>query len=292
MHNQIETYSIDDKNSSREFILKDMRMIYDLTNGEPDKPHRHDYFTMMIVEEATGTHAIDFYEYEMFGHSLFFIYPGQVHQVILSTPPKGWVINFTRHFLIKNNIPDQMVNDVYLFNKYGEAPPLSINQQQWQQYIDLIRQIEQYSNLNLSYKDDALGAFLKLLLIQSNNHCSLHQETNPQNIETGNQLLRKYKHLIDKHYKEYHKVSDYAEMLAITSDYLNRSIKSITGKSAKEFITERIIVEAKRVLLFTEQTNKELAYDLGFEEQAHFSNFFKKLNGVSPNDFRNSARSL
>ncbi len=291
MHTEIKTYSLTNQGGEHvEFIIKNVGDIYESMNGEPDHPHRHDYFTLLLIENAKGRHIIDFKEFELSGHSVSFIYPGQVHQVIATEKPVGWVINFSRLFLIKNNIPDQMINDVYLYNKFGETPPLSINEDQWKVYLDIIRQILQYSNLQIIYKYEALGVFLKLLLIQSNNHCSLQKDKDLQSIEVGNQLVRNYKKLIEKHYKEYHKVSDYADILSVTSDYLNKSVKSFTGKSAKEYITDRILLEAKRILLFTEQTNKELAYDLGFEEPSHFSNFFKKSNGVSPIDFRNSAR--
>jgi len=291
MLDEINTYDlITGTGTSTDFILKSMADLYELSGGSPDRPHRHNYFTILLVKEGKGKHIIDFKEYELSGNSLHFIHPGQVHQVIAAEKPEGWVINFTRLFLIRNQIPDQMIEDVYLFNKHSESPPLPIPAGQFDQYLDIIRQIRHYDGIDIAYKKEAQGALLKLLLIQSNNHCTLHKNENPQTIETGNQLVRRFKELIDKHYQEYHKVSDYAEMLAVTSDYLNKLVKTLTGKSAKEYILDRILIEAKRVLLFTELTNKELSYNLGFEEPAHFSNFFKRYSGTSPLDFRNSAR--
>ncbi len=291
MHGEIKTYELTDKGGQQAgFILKDMGRVYDDSGGEPDRPHRHDYFTILLVEEARGKHVIDFREYDFFPHSLHFIHPGQVHQVITTARPVGWIINFSRLFLVQNGIADQIIDDVYLFKKHGESPPLPVPDGQFNVYLDIVKQIQHYDNLQLAYKAEALGALLKLLLIQSNNHCTLNKEKDLQSIEAGNHLVRKFKQLIEIHFKEFHKVSDYADMLSVTSDYLNKSVKSLTGKSAKEYILGRIILEAKRVLLFTEQTNKELAYNLGFEEPAHFSNFFKRYSGISPIDFRNSTR--
>ncbi len=291
MHNKIATYELTDTTGKpTDFILKDMAALYEAANGEQDRPHRHDYFTIILIEKAKGTHIIDFKAYELFDHSLFFIYPGQVHQFMATEKPSGWVINFSKLFLIQSNIPDQMINDVYLFNKHGETPPLPIREQDFQNYKDIVRQIEQYRDLKLDYKNEAMGALLKLILIHSNTHCPLSKTKDLQSIEAGNQLVRNFKQLIDIHFRELHKVSDYAEKLAVTSDYLNKSVKTLTGKSAKEYILDRILLEAKRVLLFTELSNKELAFQLGFEEPAHFSNFFKKYNGISPIDFRNAAR--
>jgi AraC-like DNA-binding protein len=78
--------------------------------------------------------------------------------------------------------------------------------------------------------------------------------------------------------------------LNVTADYLNKTVKNITGKSAKEHIQTKIIIEAKRSLLFSEISSKELAYELGFEESAHFNNFFKKITGQTPSEFRVLAR--
>ncbi|MFB6319567.1 helix-turn-helix domain-containing protein [Saccharicrinis sp. FJH54] len=290
-HTEIKTYALTGQNDDPvEFILKDVAALYDEMEGRPDKPHRHDYYTIILLEKAKGRHNIDFRTYELFDHSLFFVYPGQVHQVIASERPTGWVLNFSKLFLVKNHIPDKMVDDVYLFNEHGETPPLPLNAEQFDYFKTLVSHISDYTQQQIEYKSDALGALLKLLLIQSNNHCSLQKTDDLQSLETGNQLVRNFKQLIEKHFRVSHKVSDYAGMLSVTSDYLNKSVKTLTGKSAKEYILHRIILEAKRSLLFTELSNKELAYFLGFEEPAHFSNFFKRYSGLSPLDFRNSAR--
>ncbi len=83
-------------------------------------------------------------------------------------------------------------------------------------------------------------------------------------------------------YSEWHLTTDYATELNVTPDYLNRVIKSLTGKTAKEFIQARIITEAKRLLYFSEMSAKEIGYNLGFSEPANFSAFFKKNTGFSP----------
>jgi AraC-like DNA-binding protein len=77
--------------------------------------------------------------------------------------------------------------------------------------------------------------------------------------------------------------------MAVTSDYLNKTVKNLTGKSAKDHIQSKLITEAKRALLFSNITNKELAYELGFEESSHFNNFFKKMTGQTPTEFRSTS---
>ena len=199
-------------------------------------------------------------------------------------------MKFTDEFLIANSISDKLINGIYLFNEFGQSPPLSINEAQMSVYLNIISQIDYFSESLESYTQEAIGALMKLFFIQSNNHCSLQKSNNPQLMETTNQLLLLFKQLLNKHYTSMHMVSDYASKLNVTADYLNKTVKSITGKSAKDHIQSKIIIEAKRSLLFSDISSKELAYELGFEESAHFNNFFKKITAQTPSEFRVLAR--
>jgi len=291
IHKDIKTYNFaDSAGNDSMFALKRVEDAYISSNGEPDSPHRHDYYTIVFFEKGEGTHIIDFTEYTIEDNTIYFILPGQMHQVKLTAQPKGWTMIFTEEFLVANAIPDKLVNDIYLFNDYGQSPPLSINDKQLPVYLNILSQIELFSTSLESYTLEAVGSLVKLFLIQSNNHCSLHKLNNPQFLETTNHLLRSFKRLLNKHYATLHMVSDYADKLSVTADYLNKTVKSITGKSAKDHIQSKLITEAKRSLLFSSMSNKELSYELGFDESAHFNNFFKKTTGLTPTEFRVSAR--
>jgi AraC family transcriptional regulator, transcriptional activator of pobA len=291
LQKDIKTHSITDSSVDNvTFTLKRMEDVYRKTNGAPDIPHRHDYYTIIFIERGQGTHFIDFTEYEIADRSIFFIMPGQMHQVILSSEPTGWIITFTEEFLIANSIPDKMINDIYLFNDYGQSPPLPINENDMPVYKNLILQMAHFEKSLETYTQEAVGSLVKVFLIQGNNHCSLRKSNNPQLVETSNHILRTFKQLLNKKYATDHMVSNYADELAVTSDYLNKTVKNLTGKSAKDHIQSKLITEAKRSLLFSNISNKELAYELGFEESAHFNNFFKKATGQTPSEFRVLAR--
>lgn len=290
-HSEIKTYSFNESaGNDKLFAMKRMEDIYINGNGESDSPHRHNFYTIIFIEKGEGVHFVDFTEYQVEDNTIYFILPGQMHQLKLSAVPKGWVMIFTDEFLIANSIPDKLINDIYLFNDYGQSPPLQIKAEQMPVYLNIVEQIQHFSNSIDHYTVEALGSLVKLFLIQSNNHCSLYKQNNPQFIETSNHLLRSFKQLLNKNYISDHMVSDYSDKLAVTADYLNKTVKSITGKSAKEHIQTKLIIEAKRQLLFTNLTSKELSYELGFDESAHFNNFFKKFTGFTPNEFRSSIR--
>ncbi|MBR8535518.1 helix-turn-helix domain-containing protein [Carboxylicivirga sediminis] len=294
MHNEIKTYDLTQTDgASIDFIIKSTADIFEQLQGHPemqDHPHRHNYFTIILVEDNPGgVHIIDFKEYPLNGPSIHFVYPGQVHQFLSETSPKGYVLNFSRTFLMKNGIPDELIDRVYLYNTFGDSPPMPVNQEQLTVFSDIIRQMQQYQQGENYFRYEALGALLKLFIINISGACSL-SKLNTEYDTGSNRLIRDFKKLIESNYQQSHKVQDYAEQLAVSADYLNRYVKSKTGKSAKEYIQDKLMIEAKRLLLFTELSGKELAYELGFEEPSHFNAFFKKVSGFSPIAFRQEVR--
>src|SRR5690606_3884741 len=102
-----------------------------------------------------------------------------------------------------------------------------------------------------------------------------------------NSLYKKFKQLVDQYALKEVKVSDYAKRLFVSAGHLNDVIKEITGKNAKTIINEQRILEAKRLLFWTNTPIREVAYKTGFEDPAYFTRFFKKYTGILPTDFRN-----
>ncbi|MBN2615128.1 MAG: helix-turn-helix domain-containing protein [Bacteroidales bacterium] len=267
------------------FRISRMEDLWDERNGKPDVPHRHDYYTLLLVQKANGKHFIDFNEYKLAPQQIFFVSPGQIHQVVEQEKSKGYVIVFSHHFLAENNIACNFINNLHLFNDYSNAPPLPLNDQELQKLSLFAEEILSLYHSNIQFKEQAIGSYLQLILIHSNNLCTLSLD-NTQNFEAGNTLLRNFKELVNQHFKTLHGSTPYAEQLNVTPDHLNRVVKSLSGKTAKDFIQSRIVIEAKRMLYFTELSLKEIAYQLGFSEPANFSAFFKKSTGKSPSVFR------
>ena len=103
---------------------------------------------------------------------------------------------------------------------------------------------------------------------------------------TENYIITEFKKQVNEFYKTEHSIIYYANQLHVTPDHLNRIIKSTIGKTAKEYIQSRIITEAKRLLYFSKLFNKEIGFELSFNEPANFSAFFKKRTGLSPSNFQ------
>ena len=105
-------------------------------------------------------------------------------------------------------------------------------------------------------------------------------------------ILRNFKQLVDEKFRRWHQVQYYASEINISPKHLSQTVKNVTGKVAKEYIKDRLILESKRMLFHTPLTIKEIAYDIGFKEPLNFSNFFKKQTGIAPSEFRSQRSGL
>lgn len=284
--NSVKIYQkVNAENSDLSFGISKMQDIYTKRNGKADEPHRHNYYTVLIIRHAKGEHKIDFNTYELAAQQIFFVAPGQVHQVIETEKSIGFSMVFSNLFLMENNIPISFIESLNLFQNYGQSPPLLPGKEQFKVIEGFAKSIFELFNSDANMKSFSIGSFLKLLLIECNNICAI----NPieSDIDTsGDNLIRNFKKAVERNFKKEHSTTFYANELFISPDHLNRTVKAKIGKTAKDYIQARIITEAKRLLYFTELSNKEIGYDLGFNEPANFSAFFKKNTEVSPSDFR------
>ncbi|WP_461533372.1 AraC family transcriptional regulator [Sinomicrobium sp.] len=267
------------------FCVQDIGEIYEKQDEKHSTAHRHDYYVVLLLLKGKGEHVIDFNRYPLSGRQVYFISPGQVHQIKDEEKPEGYMLSFSSRFMEENQIESCFIEDINLFNDYGESPPLPLNKDQEKLLESYCLQMRDWSDKPVKFQLQGLASLLKLFLISCNNVCSLHGD-NPQKLQGGSSLLRNYKQLVEEHFKEWHRVSQYANALNVTPDHLNRTVKGLIGKTAKEYLLTRIVIGARRMLYFSDSTQKEIAYALGFKEQSYFSNFFKKCTGKSPSDFR------
>jgi AraC-like DNA-binding protein len=284
--NTVKTYQkVNSEIDSISFGISKMEDIYTKRNGKVDEPHRHNYYTVLIINKAKGQHKIDFNTYELLNKQIFFVAPGQVHQVIEKEKSFGFSMVFSNQFLIENSIPLSFINSLNLFQNYGQSPPLAPSDKQFDNIEQFSNQIFKLFNSEAHMKLLSIGSFLKLLLIECNNICAINPIESDID-SSGDNLIRNFKKEVENNYKTEHSTTFYANQLHITPDHLNRTFKAKIGKTAKDYIQARIITEAKRLLYFTDFSNKEIAYELGFNEPANFSAFFKKHTQVSPLNFK------
>lgn len=286
--NAIKVYHLANEEFPKRFLnMERMEAIYDRAEGKTNEAHRHDFYTIVWIKEGEGRHLIDFNTYPIAGNMVFFISPGQVHQIDTPTKPEGCVITFSSDFLVKNDISPEFITNINLFHPYSESPPLVLTQPTSDKIKGIVDEMYGFFNGMDGYRYQAIGALMKLFLIHCNNICNIDRRDRANEVSP---ILFNFRQLVEAHFKQLHKVQDYAAFLFITPKHLNQVIKEAIGCTAKDYILDRISMEAKRMLLHSGNSVKQIAIELGFKEPLHFSAFFKKCTGQSPSDFRNGGQ--
>lgn len=240
------------------------------------KPHRHDYFSIYFLISGETIQFIDFHEYKVQANALIVMRPEQIHFHVKAKNAKLLLINFKEQFLIslqsRNNWHDIFASDVIELD--------SDIMHAFMSFINLM--IEEYDE-DLKNKEILAKLFSALL-----DKISLHLKRNDslEKKKKYNSIYKGFKQLITIHALEEVKVSDYAKRLFVSPGHLNDVVKEITGKNAKTLINEQRILEAKRLLFWTNTPIREVAYKTGFDDPAYFTRFFKKYTGLLPTDFQ------
>ena len=268
------------------FVIRSLEEIERELGTFVDDPHRHNFYSVIWSLTATGKHIIDFHDYPIEPRSIFFVSPWQVHQIITDPGAKGILILFTPEFLQKNSIREDFISNLKLFRDSEETPPLQVSEPASARLMTFTDAMYKAFESSDVLKFETIGAYLKLLLIECNGLCTLPSDTNTQSIEVGRSLVQRFKKLVEQHFTEWHQVQDYANELNITPGYLNEVISSAIHEPAKGYIRNRLILETKRLSVFTNKSIKEIGYDLGFDDPSHFSKFFKTFTRNSILEFR------
>lgn len=151
--------------------------------------------------------------------------------------------------------------------------------------------VEEFETVD-DIQEDMLRMLLKRLIIIVTRLARQQFLTNNELTDQKLDIIRQYNLLVENNYKTQHRVKFYADQLNRSPKTLANLFALYNNKSPLAIIQERVFLEAKRLLIYTDKSSKEIAYELGFEDAAYFSNFFKKMASQSPSEFRNSKTSL
>lgn len=271
----LHTFAQDDDSSIPFKVVKlETRSTYDTT-----VPHRHNYYEIFILFKGGGDHEIDFHTYDIKDNSLHFVSPGQVHMVRRELDTYGYVILFSREFYSPSE--NDRLFEMPFLNLNSPIPILNLSKDDMLLFEPIIRKIAEESNSNEVNKEEILRSYLHILLLLSGRY----YKGNGENILIP-AVVKEFRMQLEKHFIKYHMVKEYAQLLSISEKKLNDAIKKHTGQTAGEIITERIILEAKRLIKHSELSTKEIAHFLNYSDPAHFSKFFKSKTGLTPGEFK------
>jgi AraC family transcriptional activator of pobA len=241
--------------------------------------HRHDFFFILALQKGSGVHQIDFRSYDITDGSVFFMRPGQVHQLLLEKGTAGYLMEFNKEFcyqgsqrLRKAGSNNHYLPDAAAFEKL---------------YSILQSILEEYSLKQDGYHE-AIKANLDLLFISLGRLSEIVQSTAKDTDRYMQSRLQEFTELLELHITSIKQASQYAGLMSLSLYQLNNITKSSLGKTATEMITDHLILEAKRYLLATANQVKDIAWELGYEDTSYFIRLFKKHTGHAPEAFRNN----
>ena len=246
---------------------------------ETPVPHRHEYFEIFWVVSGEGRQSIDFNEYAMNRRQMFFITPGQVHDVH-ELPDRLFAISFNAEFINAQAQSQLPIDRLFLQNR-SKVPYVFIDSQGEKELSALIGILSRELDSPSADKDlqnTLLVSFLRYVMRYLDDNLSVSPQTDKRMVK----LLT----LIDDNFRERKDTGFYADQLSMTGKRLNELARQQFSKTVTQLLHDKVIVEARRELAFTAKTIKTIAYELGYKDTSYFCRFFKRLSDQSPQSFR------
>ena len=247
------------------------------------KPQQVDAYSIFWIKEGKGTYNIDFEQYSFDGNVLFFLSPGQVFSVDSEKVKEAYKLSFVRDFYCIQTHDKEVACNGILFNNVYETPFVSPCKKDIQK-LDFILEnlIEEFSQKETA-QYDMLQAYLKQFIILA---VRIKKENHVLKDDLESKLFKDFSLLVEMNFKKLHTVTDYANRLGVSPKSLTKSFQKSGLQTPSSFIKNRITTESKRQLIYSNNSVKQIAFDLGFNDPAYFSRFFTKSTSKSPLQFK------
>lgn len=256
-------------------------------NSHFDHLQRNNYYSLIWVKKGNGTVKADFSEYHFKENSLFAFTPYQPFLLHSEGPLEGTAILFHPDFYCIHIHQKEVACNGVLFNNIYQPPFTQVDDPSAETFNMLLERM-QHEMMNTALAQyELLISYLKIFLITASR---LSADQKPKSMPTTDAkepfILQALIETIEKEFKIKHSASEYASSLNISAKALAKITKVYFNKTLTHLIAERIIIEAKRELYLTNKTVKEIAHDLGYQDEHYFSRFFKNNTDISPQLYR------
>ena len=257
-----------------------------LTNSSHSKLYDANQFYRIVWCKNPGMEVtVDGITHRMQANELLFLTPINKLEKISENSNSSIAIVFNREFYCIQDHDHEVSCHGYLFFGSSGVTTIQLTNETQNSFALLFNVIlEELENID-PIQGEMLQVLLKRFLIKCTRLARTHLK-NPAINQDKLDIIRKFNVLVEMHFRQKHKVSDYAELLHKSPKTLSNHFGEYNDKTPLRVIRERIALEAKRLFLYTDKTAKEVAYEIGFEDTAHFSRFFRKMVGKSPSDFK------
>lgn len=250
-----------------------------------NKPHSHNFYLCVMFTEGTGVHEIDFNSYTINPGKVFFLKPGQTHFWKFETQPEGFIFFHSQEFY-EMTFLNHTLHSFPFYYSYQNPPLLQLSKKE-------LNKLEfKFHGIYEEYHQNNLLRNLKIINLINSIYIQLTRAyANDINTEifvslNYSKILENLEKLINTHFYTEKLPKFYAGQLNITTKHLNRVVSQTINKTTSQLISERILLEAKRLIVHSNDNLANIARTLEFSDYAYFSKFFKSKTGFTPMDFR------
>jgi AraC family transcriptional activator of pobA len=285
MKNDIPIYDIQNlKAYKHDGILVSRFGYYSKQHEHLHSAHRHSFFHLVFFTEGSGNQQIDFKEFAVKPGLIYFMIPGQVHSWNFETEPDGYIINFSADYLSSFLLKPDYLENFSFFNGQPDSQVIELPTEVQQTIISVFEDMLKEGSTEQPVNDDLVKTLLIRLFIEVARTNDALQKAHYNSY--NHTLLKNFRNLIEKNYAQLRLPKQYAALLYITPNHLNALCNDFLGISAGALIRDRVILEAKRLLINLDLRVSEIADKLNFDDQSYFIKFFKKYEGITPEKFR------
>jgi len=269
-------------NLSGSFSIRDIQELLE-EKDMVQELHRHDFYYILVLKKGSGSHEIDFKPFEVRNHTIFLMRPGQVHQLTLKAGSTGYLLQFKTDFFNTQNMLAQE-----LLRKVSHLNFCNLDSDGFTTLETILSSIlKEYTDKQEGYQE-VIKSNLSIFFIELVRHRQNKSIASKESNSYSQEQLEKFLYLLEVNITSTKQVSQYADMLHISTYQLNAITKTLLNKTPSELITEHIILESKRQLLATSNQVNQIADYLGYDDISYFIRFFKKHTQYTPETFRNN----
>lgn len=273
---------------SLEFEILSMKEMFRTSRAMLTRVHRTDFYHILWFTEGNPMHTVDFVHVQMRPESILFLKKDAVHQFDTHTKFDGYAMLFTDNFFCSNQDDfNYLQSGSILFNDLFGLSRIAL-QEDLSAFKTIFAEMRQeLLNTKDEYQEPLLRALLRQFLYLAERNKKKQGFLSARK-DTNFDCVLKFKNFIDEQFISHKQVNHYAQLCNVSEKRLNTATTAILGKAPKVLISDRVMLEAKRMLVHSNDSVKEIGFSLGFDEPTNFIKYFKKHSGITPVEFRNS----
>ena len=246
--------------------------------------HKLSFYVILLFTDKNGKYNINFNDYEFEKGSLFTLRKDNIHK-FYDNKAKGELLVFTEDFILSHSNEIEASKTFLLFNEMLASPKLQLEKTEYKEITTLVNLIkEEYLESRDDYSLSIIRSYIQVVITKL-----FRIKAKDQLVFDDHKYLAMFlrlQGLIEKECFRHKKVSFYAQQMGVTAKTLNNVTQSILHKTTKSVINDIVIIQSKRLIINSNESLTQIAYQVGFEDPTNFFKYFRKYTGMSPSQFK------